>query len=91
MGRNQQPKGGCYAGDKGNKTNACVGGGGGGNKKAADAAAALGFGVPQQNTILSDMAGLRMAQQNPLGSLFGSIGTNVMAGLGCLGGAGLQS
>ena len=33
----------------------------------------------------------RMVQQNPLDSLFGSMGTNAMTGLGGLGGASLQS
>ena len=37
------------------------------------------------------MAGLGMVQQNPLDLLFGSIGTNAVAGLGGFGGAGLQS
>ena len=46
MGRNQQSKGGGYAGNKGNKTYASGGKGGGGNKKTVDAATALGLGVP---------------------------------------------
>ena len=62
--------------------------GGGGNKKLVDAAAALGLGALQQNTMLKAMAGV--VQQNPLDSLFGSMGTNAMAGLGGLG-ASLQS
>ena len=41
--------------------------------------------------MLSGMAGLGMVQQNPLGSLFGSIVTNAMAGLSGLGAASLQS
>ena len=40
--------------------------------------------------MLSGMAGLGMVQQNPLDSLFGSMGTNTLAGLGGLH-AGLQS
>ena len=93
MGRNQQSKGGSYAGNKGNKTYAGGGKGGGGNKKTVDAATALGLGVPQQNTMLSGMAGLGMVQQNSLDSLFGSMGTNsnAMTGLGGLGGVSLQS
>ena len=62
MGRNRQPKGVEYAGNKGNKTYAIGGKGGGGNKKSVDAATALGLGVPQQNTMLSGMAGLGMVQ-----------------------------
>ena len=54
------------------------GGEGGGNKKTVDAAAALGLGAPQQNTMLSGVAGLGMVQQNSLDSLFGSMGTNTM-------------
>ena len=91
MGRNQQSKGGGYAGNKGNKTYASGGKGGGGNKKSVDAATALGLGAQPQNTMLSGMAGLGMVQQNPLDSLFGSVGTNAMTGLSGLGGAGLQS
>ena len=52
---------------------------------------ALGLGVPPQNTMLSGMVGLGMVQQNPLDSLFGSMGTNAMTGLGGLNGASLQS
>ena len=54
MGRNQQSKGGGYAGNKGNKTYASGGKfkGGGGNKKTVDAATALGLGVQQQNMML---------------------------------------
>ena len=37
------------------------------------------------------MAGLGMVQQSPLDSLFGSMGTNAMTGLGGLGRASLQS
>ena len=77
MGRNQQPKGGGYAGNKGNKTYASGGKGGGGNKKTVDAATALGLGVPQQNTMLSGLSGLGMVQQNPLDALFGSMGTTL--------------
>ena len=84
MGRNQHPKGGGYAGDKGSKTYAS-GGRGGGNKKTVDAPTALGLGLPPQNTMLSGMAGLGMVQQNPLCSLFGSMGTNTMIGLGGFG------
>ena len=69
MGRNQQLKGGGYAGQHGNKTYAGEGKGGGGNKKTADAAAALRLALPQQNTMLSGLTGLGMAQQNPLDSL----------------------
>ena len=90
MGRNQQSKGGGYAGNKGNKTYASGGKGGGGNKKTVDAATALGLGALQQNTMLSGLAGLGMVQQNPLDSLFGSVATNTMAGLGGLN-TGLQS
>ena len=49
MGRNQQPKGGGYAGNKGNKTYAGGGKSGGGNKKTADAATALGLGLVYRN------------------------------------------
>ena len=84
MGRNQQSKGGGYAGNKGSKPYAS-GGNGGGNKKSVDAATALGLGLTPQNTMLSGMAGLGMAQPNPLDSLFGTMGTNTMAGLGGLG------
>ena len=82
MGRNQQPKSGGYAGNKGNKPTASEGKGGGGNKKTVDAATALGLGVPQQTTMLLGLAGLGMVQQNPLDLLFGSVGANNMAGLG---------
>ena len=54
------------------------------------AAPALGLGASQQNTMFLDLAGLGMAQQNPLDSLFGSVGTDTMAGLGGLN-PGLQS
>ena len=40
--------------------------------------------------MLSGLAGLGMVQQNPLGSLYGSVGTNTTAGLGGLT-TGLQS
>ena len=90
MGRNQQSKGGRYAGNKGNQSYAS-GGKGGGNKKAVDAATALGFGpLPQQNTMLSGLVGLGMAQPSPLDSLFRSVGTNTLAGLSGLN-TGLQS
>ena len=69
MGRNQQPKGGGYAGNKGNKTYASGGKCGGGNKKTVDAATALGLGALQKNTMLSGLGGLGMVQQNPLESL----------------------
>ena len=85
-GRNQQSKGGGYAGNKGNKPYAS-GGKGGGIKKTVAAATALGLGVPQQNTMLLGVAGLGMVQQNPLDSLFGSMGTSTMAGLGGFGSA----
>ena len=93
MGRNQQSKGGSYAGNKGNKTYASGGRSGGKQQQTVDAATALGLGVPQQNTMLAGMAGLGMVQQNPLDSLFGSIGTNTGAGLGGFGfgEAGVQS
>ena len=91
MGWNQQSKGGSYAGNKGNKTYASGGRSGGNKQQTVDAATALGLGVPLQNTVLSGMVGLGMAQPNPLGSLFGSIGTNTVAGLGGFGGAGSQS
>ena len=81
MGRNQQSKGGGYAGNTGNKTYASGGKGGGGNKKTVDAAAALGLGVPQQNTMLSGLAGLGTVHQNPLDSRFGSVGMDTVAGL----------
>ena len=89
MGRNQQPKGSGCAWKHGNKSYAS-GGKGGGNKKTVDAATALGLGVPQQNTMLSGLAGLGMVQPTPLDSLFGSVGTNTMVGLGGLD-TGLQS
>ena len=89
MGRNQQSKGGGYAGNQGNPY--ASGGKGGNNKKTASDATALGLGpLPQQNTMLSGLAGLGIAQQNPLDSLFGSVGTNTLAGLGGLN-TGLQS
>ena len=69
-----------YAGNKGNKTYASGGKCGGGNKKSVDAAKALRLGVPQQNTMVSSMSGLGMVQQTPLDSLFGSMGTNAIAG-----------
>ena len=74
-----------------NKTYASGGKGGGGNKKSVDAATALGLGAQPQKTMLSGMAGLGMVQQNPLDSLFGSVGTNALTGLSGLGGASLQS
>ena len=70
MGRNQQPKGGDCAGNKGNNTYASGGKGGGGNKETVGAATALRLGVPQQNTLLSGLTELGMVQQNPLDSLF---------------------
>ena len=79
MGRNQQSKSGGYTGNKGNKTYTSGGKGGGGNKNTVDAATALGLGALQQNTMLSGLAGLGMVQQNPLGSLFGFVGTNTTA------------
>ena len=51
--------------------------GGSGNKKAVGAATALGLGVPQQNAMPSGMAGLGMAQHDPLDSPFGSIMINI--------------
>ena len=72
MVRNHQPKGGSYAGNKGNKTYVS-GGRSGGNKQQAVAAAtvtALGLGVPQQSTVLTGMAGLGMVQQNSAGLAF---------------------
>ena len=82
MGRNQQPKGGDHAGNKGKQTYANKGG----NKtsKAVDAAIALGLGpgaLPQQNAMLSGLAGLGMAQQSSLDSLLGSAGTDPLAGV----------
>ena len=41
--------------------------------------------------MLSGVAGLGMVQQNPLDSLFGSMGTNTMTGWGGFNGGGLQS
>ena len=84
MGCNQQWKGGGYAGKQGNKPYASGGKAGGSNKKIVGVATALGLGLPQRNTMLSGLAGLGTAQQNPLDSLFGSVGTNTMAGLGDL-------
>ena len=73
-------------------TQPCAGGPKGGNKssKTVDAATALGLGLPQQNAMLSGLAGLGMAHQDPLGSLFGSVGTNPLAGITGLN-TGLQS
>ena len=88
MGRNQQPKGGSYSGNKGNKTYAGRGKSGGNKQQTVHAATALGLGVPQQNTMLAGTAGLGIVQPNPLDLLFGSIGTNTVAGLGGFGGAG---
>ena len=88
---NQQSKCGGYAGEKGKQSYVSGVKGGGNNKKTVDAATALGLGpLPQQNTMLSRLAGLGMAQQNPLDSLFGSAGTNTLARLGGLN-TGLQS
>ena len=70
MGRNQQSKGGGYAGNKGNKTYASGGRSGGNKHQTVDAATALRLGVPQQNTMLAGMAGLGMVQHNPLDSPF---------------------
>ena len=82
MGRNQQPKGGGYAGNKGNKTYASGGRRGGSNKQqAVDSATALGLGVPPQNTMLAGMAGLGMVQQNPLDSLSDLLGRTLWQGL----------
>ena len=89
MCRNQQPKGGGCAGNKGKQPYAS--GGKGGNKRAVGAGTALGLGpLPQQNMVLSGFAGLGMAQQNHLDSLFGSVRTNPLAGLSGLN-TGLQS
>ena len=90
MGHNQQSKGGGYARNKGNNPYASGGKGGGGNKKTVDAATALRLGALQQKTMISGLGGLGMVQQNPLGSLFGSGGTNTVAGFGGLT-TGLQS
>ena len=65
----------------------------GGNKtpRAVVAASARGSGPPpQQSTIPSDLTRPGMAQQNPLGSLFGSAWTVLLAGTAGLHG-GLQS
>ena len=59
-----------YAGKHGKQSHTGGGKCGGNNKKTVDAATALGLGLPQQNTMLSGLAGLGMAQQNPLDSLF---------------------
>ena len=85
MERNQQSKGGGYAEKQGNQSYASGGKGGGNNKKPVDVDTALGLGpLPQQNTMLSGLAGLGMAQRNPMDSLFGSVRTNTLAGLGGL-------
>ena len=76
MGRNEQSKGGGYAGNKGNKIYVSGGKCAGGNKKSVDTATALGLGAPQQNTVLLGLAGLGMVQQNPPDSLFEPVGTN---------------
>ena len=90
MGRNQQSKGGGYAGKQGKQPYAS-GGKGGNNKKTVDAATALGLGpLPQQNMMLPGLVGLGMAQQIPLDSHFGSVGTNPLAETPGLN-AGLQS
>ena len=65
--------------------------GGSNNKKTVGAVTALGLGLlSQQNTMLSGLTGLGIAQQNPLDSLFGSVRMNTLAGLGGLN-TGLQS
>ena len=70
MRRNQQSKGGGYVGNKGNQSYTS----GGSKTKTVDAATALGLGpLPQQNTMLSGLARLNMAQQSPLDSRFGSV------------------
>ena len=80
MGRNKQSKDGGYARNTG--TSPYAGSKGCQRKsKAVDAATALGLGVPQQKPMLPGLAGLGMAQQNPLDSLFGSAGTNPLAGI----------
>ena len=81
MGRNQQSKGG-YARNKGSQPYASSKGGGQGKSKTVDAATALGLGVLQQNTMLSGMEGLQgLTQPIPQDSLFGSVGTNPLAGM----------
>ena len=82
MGRNRQPKGGGYAEKQGKQSYARGGTGGGNNKKTAGAAAALGYGLPQQNAMLLGLAGPGMTHQNPMDSLFGSAGTSTIVGLG---------
>ena len=62
MRRNRQLKGGGYAGKQEKQSYASEGKCGGNNKKTVEAAAALGLGLPQQNTVLSGLAGLGMAQ-----------------------------
>ena len=80
MGRNRQSKGCGYAGNKGNQTYASKGGNN--TPKAVDAATALGLGIlPQHNAMLLGLTGLGMAQPNSLDSLFGSAGTNPLAGV----------
>ena len=64
-------------GIRGTKPTWVGGEGGSGNKKAVGAATALGLGVPQQNAMPSGMAGLGMAQHDPLDSPFGSIMINI--------------
>ena len=51
---------------------------------------ALGLGGPPQNAMLSAIAGLGVTQPNPLDSLFGSVGTNPLAGIAGLN-TGLQT
>ena len=46
-----------------------------------DAATPLHLGAPQHNMMLLGLIGLGMAQQGPLDSLFGSVGTNPLAGI----------
>ena len=79
MGRSQLQNGGGYTGNKGNQTHTE-----GGNRtpKAVDAASALGLGVlPPQHAMLPGFTGPGVAQPNSLGSMFGSAGTNPLAGV----------
>ena len=83
MGRNQQSKCGGYARNKG--TQPSTGLESGNESKTVDAATALGIrlglGVPQQNTMLSGLAGVGITQQTAVDSLFGSGGTDPLAGI----------
>ena len=79
MGHNQQPKGGGYARNKG--TQPYAGSKGGNKSKTVDAAAALG--LLRLATEHDDVGpcGTGSDTANSFDSLFGSVGTNPLAGI----------